>query len=157
MSARLTAATRSGRLFAGVLFVASMLIAPFAQAQEASGSGKPESVIREFYQWYVQTVAANRSPMMDEPAKLKRYATVGMLRRIDKLAKNQELEADPFLQAQDVDNGWAKNIKVSKAKIAGNVATANVELKGQEMESHKLAVTLRQESGAWKVDKVDPK
>ena len=156
MSARSKAATRLGGFVAGVLFVASMLFAPFAQAQKAGASGTPDSVIREFYQWYVQTVNANRSPMTDEPAKLKRYATAGMLRRIDKLAKNQELGADPFLQAQDVDKGWAKNIKVSNSKIAGDVATANVELKGSEM-GHKLAVTLRQESGAWKIDKVDPK
>jgi hypothetical protein len=139
-----------------MLFVGSMLVAPFAQAQDASGSGKPETVLREFYQWYVQSVAANRSPMMDEAAKLKRYATSGMLRRIDKLAKNQELGADPFLQAQDVDAAWAKNIKISSPKIASNVATANVELKGSEMVQ-KLAVTLRQESGAWKIDNVDPK
>ena len=148
---------RSLRLAAGALFLASVFIAPFAEAQESAGGGKPESVLREFYRWYVQSVAANRSPMTDEPAKLKRYATEGMLRRIDKLAKAQELGADPFLQAQDVDDGWAKNIKVSSPKIAGDVATANVELKGSEMGSHKLAVTLRQESGAWKVDKVDPK
>ena len=144
------------RFFAGLL-VATLLAATFAQGQEASGAGKPESVLREFYAWYVQSVAANRSPMTDERAKLKRYATEGLLRRIDKLMKDGELGADPFLEAQDVDNGWAKNIKVSSAKIAGNVATANVELKGSEMGSHKLAVTLRQESGAWKVDKVDPK
>ena len=149
-------AARLLSLFAGVLVLVSMLAVPAARAQDTGGAPKPESVIREFYQWYVQTVDANRSPMMDEPAKLKRYATAGMLRRIEKLAKNQELGADPFLQAQDVDNGWAKNNKVSNPKVAGNVATANVELKGSEM-TQKLAVTLRQESGAWKIDKVDPK
>ena len=154
MSPRFKAATR---VVAGVLFIAAVLVAPLAQGQQGSAAGKPESVIREFYQWYVQTVAANRSPMTDEPAKLKRYATDGMLRRIDKLSKAQELEADQFLQAQDVDGGWAKNIKVSSATIAGDTATANVELKGSEMGSHKLVVTLRQESGAWKIDKVDPK
>jgi len=144
-------------LLIGVLFVASIISATSAHAQEGSESGKPETVLREFYQWYVQSVAANRSPMTDERAKLKRFATEGMLRRIDKLVKADELGADPFLHAQDVDKGWAKNIKVSDPKIAGDVATANVELKGPEMGSHKLAVTLRQESGAWKVDKVDAK
>lgn len=156
MTSRCSPAVRWLSLLAGAAVLLSMLGVPAARAQESGGEARPESVIREFYQWYVQTVAANRSPMTDEPAKLKRYATAGMLRRIDKLAKDQELGADPFLQAQDVDNGWAKNIKVSKPKISGDVATANVELKGSEM-SHKLAVTLRQESGAWKVDKVDPK
>ena len=157
MSARRDSVMRGLRFVAGALFVASVFIAPIARGQEAAAGGKPESVLREFYQWYVQSVAANRSPMTDERAKLKRYATDGMLRRIDKLAKDQELGADAFLQAQDVDDGWAKNIKVSSATIAGDTATANVELKGSEMGSHKLAVTLRQESGAWKIDKVDPK
>jgi hypothetical protein len=135
------------------LLALAMFIAPLAQAENAAN---PESVIREFYQWYVQSMAANRSPLTDEGPKLKRYATSGMLRRIDKLSKNQELGADPFLQAQDVDKAWAKNIKVSNSKTTGKVATANVELKGSEM-TQKLAVTLRQESGAWKIDKVDPK
>ncbi len=151
-----SSARRRLAFFAGAFVLLSMLAVPVARAQESGVAAKPEAVIREFYKWYVQTVSANRSPMMDEPAKLKRYATAGMLRRIDKLAKDQELGADPFLQAQDSDEAWAKNIKVSDPKIAGNVATAKVELKGREM-THKLAVTLRQESGAWKIDKVDPK
>ena len=139
------------------LFALAMLVAPLTQAQEAGGAAKPESVLREFYSWYTQTVLADRSPLSDERAKLKRYATAAMLGRIDKTMKAGELSSDPFLHAQDLDKAWPKNIKVSKTQVSGKTATAEVEMKGPEMGSHKLGVSLREEDGAWKIDKVDAK
>ena len=157
MSGHRNSVRRSLRSLAAAVCVVSAFIATFAQAQESAGAGKPESVLREFYQWYVQAVAADRNPIANDRAKLKRYVSEAMLRRIDKLTKAGELGSDPFLEAQDLDKGWAKNIKVSNPQIAGAITTADVEMKGPEMGSHKLAVTLRQESGAWKIDKVEPK
>lgn len=154
MSSRHLPVGRALQFFLHAALLIAFLGPSTAQAQETGGSTKPESVIREFYQWYVQAVLADRSPMNDR-AKLKQYASVGMLRRIDKAVKADELGFDPFLHAQDLDKAWAKNITVSKPKIAGEVATADVELKGPEMGTHKLALTLRQEGGAWKIDKVD--
>ena len=138
-----------------VVLIAAILLAPSSNAQESSGSGKPETVIREFYAWYVKAVAANRDPFKDDSAQLKRYATPRLIREIEKARKSGELGADPFIQAQDFDKAWAKNIKVAAPKISGETATAKVELKGAEMGTHKLNVTMRNEGGAWKVDKVD--
>jgi ABC-type transporter MlaC component len=137
-----------------VVAVFSLLCAARAEAQE---SGGPEAVIREFYSWYVKAVAANRDPFTEESAKLKQYATARFIRQIQKARDGEEMSFDPFLHAQDVDKAWAKNITVAKPQIKGDVATANVELKGPEMGAHKLAVTLREEGGAWKVDKVAAK
>ena len=137
-------------LFAALLSLMFVAVAP---AQESGSS--PESVIREFYAWYVKAVLANRDPFKDDSAKLKQYATTRFIGQIKKMRDGDELGSDPFLHAQDLDKGWAKNIKVSTPAIKGDVATANVELKGSEMGTHKLAVTLRQEGGTWKVDKVD--
>ena len=133
----------------------SLVFAAVAPAQESGSS--PEGVIREFYAWYVKAVLANRDPFTDDSAKLKQYATARFIGQIKKMRDSEELGSDPFLHAQDLDKGWAKNIKVSTPAIKGEVATANVELKGPEMGTHKLGVTLRQEGGTWKVDKVDPR
>ena len=133
----------------------AVLVAPMLTAQESSDAGKPDAVIREFYAWYVSAVSANRDPFKDDSARLKRYATARFMREIDKARKGEEMGADPFLQAQDLDKAWARNIKVSEPKISGETATAKVELKGPEMGTHKLNVTMRNEGGAWKVDKVD--
>lgn len=140
-----------GSLVAVVL----LLLATFAAAQESGTAGTPESVVREFYGWYVRAVGANRDPFTDESAKLKQYATARFIKQIHKLRDAEELSFDPFLHAQDVDQAWAKNITVASPTVSGDTATANVELKGPEMGTHKLAVKLRQEGGAWKIDKVD--
>ena len=124
-------------------------IAP-SHAQERA----PDAVIRDFYQWYVQSLAATRDPFTAGRAELKRYATERLIGEIDKARNADELGADPFLDAQDFDEAWAKNITVSKPVIKGETATADVTLKGPEMGTHKLNVTLRQEGGSWKIDKV---
>jgi ABC-type transporter MlaC component len=138
-----------------VVLLATALLVSVSRAQESSGAGKPEAAIREFYAWYVNAVSANRDPFKDDSARLKRYATTRFMREIEKARKGEGIGADPFLQAQDLDKAWAKNIKVSEAKISGDTATAKVELKGPEMGTHKLNVTMRNEGGAWKVDRVD--
>ncbi len=132
-----------------------VLLTEFTGAQESGAAGKPESVIRDFYGWYIKAVLANRDPFTDDSAKLKQYATARFLKQIQKLRDDEELSFDPFLHAQDVDKAWPKNITVAPPAVSGDSATANVELKGPEMGTHKLAVKLRQEGGAWKIDKVD--
>ena len=147
---------RTPRLERGLCVAAVLLLlTTFAAAQESGAAGKPESVIRDFYGWYVKAVLANRDPFSDDSAKLKQYVTPRFLKQIQKLRDNEELSFDPFLHAQDLDKAWAKNITVATPTVSGESATANVELKGPEMGSHKLAVKLRQEGGAWKIDKVD--
>ena len=133
----------------------SLVVLHSGHAQESRGSGGPEAVIREFYSWYLKAVLANRDPFTQDAAKLKQYASTRFMRQIQKLRDAEEMSFDPFVHAQDVDKAWPKNIKVSKVDTSGEVTKASVELKGPEMGTHKLSVTLRQEGGAWKIDKVD--
>ena len=141
------------RSFLGAVVL--LLLATFAAAQESGTAGKPESVIRDFYGWYVKAVLANRDPFTGDSAKLKQYVTTRFIKQIQKLRDDEELSFDPFLHAQDLDKAWAKNITVATPTMSGDSASANVELKGTEMGSRKLAVKLRQEGGAWKIDQVD--
>lgn len=131
----------------------SLILSPLLTVQ-ASGQ-PPEGVIREFYAWYVKAVLANRDPFTDDSAKLKQNVTARFLGQIEKLRDAEELSFDPFLHAQDLDYGWAKNIRVSTPAIKSDKATATVELGSPGVGAHKLAVTLRQEAGAWKLDQVE--
>ena len=143
----MTSASAKIRLLVALLVGA--WISP-SHAQERA----PDAMIRDFYQWYVQSLAATRDPFTAGRAEVKRYATERLIREIDKAREADELGADPFLDAQDFDAAWAKNITVSKPAINGDTATADVTLKGPEMGTHKLNVTLRKEGGSWKIDKV---
>ena len=138
--------------------VAALLLSAFAspaQGQEPSASSDAQRAVREFYSWYVPQVLAEKNPFEKGRAQLQRSISTRFLRAIDKAQKDEGgIGADPFLNAQDVDNAWAKNITVSSAKVQGPRATVEVALKGREM-SVKLHVTAIEEQGHWKIDKVE--
>ena len=114
----------------------------------------PTDTIRSFYHWYVTVLVANHDPMKNR-AEMKRFVTDRLLNEIDKMAKGPDgLDGDYFVDAQDFDNKWAKNISVSKVKIHGTRATAEVLLTGSESMNKRLSLDLVNEGGAWKINKV---
>lgn len=136
--------------------LALLLVTLSPHAQAADPSRSPEQVIHDFYRWYVQALMKNREPLTKERAELKRYASDRLIREIDHMRKGPDgLDGDYFLDAQDFDDDWATNIKVSGTSIKGDRATALVELSGKEIGTKKLRVTLVQQAGQWKVDKVE--
>ncbi|HEV2804022.1 MAG TPA: DUF3828 domain-containing protein [Chthoniobacterales bacterium] len=130
------------------------LAAGYTQAAETAAT--PEDCIRNFYRWYVTSVEANREPLKQR-SEMKRYATDRLLKEIDKKAKSGDgLGADYFINAQDVDPLWAKNISISDVQTQGNKSTAHVVLKGGTKEMRrKLVVHLVKDGATWKVDKVE--
>jgi hypothetical protein len=120
----------------------------------AETSATPEACIRNFYRWYVTNVVANREPM-NQRKEIRNYATERLLKEIDKMAKGPDgLEGDYFIDAQDVDPLWAKNISISAVQTQGDKSNARVFLKGAQGMERKLLVYLVKESGTWKLDKV---
>jgi Protein of unknown function (DUF3828) len=127
-----------------------------ARAAEPSTavSSNPSDTIRSFYRWYVTELIANRNPI-ENHKELKRFATERLLKEIDRVKKGANgFGADYFLDAQDFDNLWAKNISVSDVKIIGMKATAEVLLAGKGEMRRRLKVSLVNDGGIWKVDKV---
>ena len=124
-----------------------------ARAAEAS-LDNPSDTIRSFYRWYVTELIATREPM-ENRKELKRFVTERLLKEIDKMKKGPDgLNGDYFVDAQDFDNLWAKNITVSAVKITGKSATAEVLLAGKGEMRRRLKVSLLGEGAGWKIDKV---
>jgi hypothetical protein len=81
--------------------------------------------------------------------------TERLVKEINGMKKGPEgLNGDYFVDAQDFDDLWAKNITVSDVKISGTKATAEVLLAGKPDMRRRLQVSLANDGGAWKVDKV---
>ncbi len=137
-------------LLAAIAFSARFQAAEPVKAPNAT----PEDCIRNFYKWYVTNLVANRDPMKQR-AEITRYATDRLLKEIDKMVKGPDgLDGDYFVDAQDFDPLWAKNISISGVKINGDKSSAHVVLDGAKGMRKKLTVFLVKESGTWKVDKV---
>jgi Protein of unknown function (DUF3828) len=125
-------------------------------AEDHADGSSPERVIRDFYQWYVQALVSNRDPFVKGRAELKRFATERLIKQIDRARKGPDgLDGDYFVDAQDFDNEWAKNITVSTPVIKDKHATVEVELKGSEVGTRNLLIDLVWDGGRWKLDKVE--
>lgn len=139
------------RIFA-LLHLVLLVSVPVARAAEPNA--KPEESIRGFYHWYVTELIANREPLK-ERAEMRRYATERLLKEIDKMKKGPDgLDGDYFVDAQDFDNLWAKNITISDLKVSGQSATAEVRLVGKGEMRRRLKVWLVSDGASWKIDKV---
>ena len=124
------------------------------QIRAAESAATPEDCIRNFYHWYVTNLVANRDPMKQR-SEIRRYATERLLKEIDKIVKGPDgLDGDYFVDAQDFDPLWAKNISISDVKTTGDKSSAHVVLNGSKGMRKKLMVHLVKEAGTWKVDKV---
>lgn len=133
-----------------------VVVLGFSSATKAAepSTGNPSDSIRNFYRWYVTELIANHNPM-ENGKELKRFATERLLKEIGRMKKGPDgLDGDYFVDAQDFDELWAKNITVSDVKISGTKASAEVLLAGKGEMRRRLQVLLVKDGGIWKVDKV---
>lgn len=138
---------------AGLISVAAALLV-IAQMRAAEPAATPEDCIRNFYNWYVTSLAANREPLKQRK-EIRQYATERLLREIHKMEKGPDgLEYDYFVNAQEVDPQWAKNISISNVQTHGDKSSAQVLLNSSKEMQIKLLVHLVKEGATWKVDKV---
>jgi hypothetical protein len=134
--------------------LAFILVASVFPVRAIEPTGRPEESIRSFYHWYVTALIANREPLK-ERAEMSRFATERLLKEIDRKQKSSDgVGSDYFVNAQDFDNSWAKNITVSNVKVSGKNATAEVRLVGKGEMRRRLSVWLVKDGASWKIDKV---
>jgi len=138
--------------------IALILALVFAGGAYAQSQETPEAVVKNFYKWYLTELGAERNPRNNRQMVLKASS-----RRLGKWYFSpaySEWGADYFLNAQDFDEHWAKNLTVSRAVVRGNTATIKLTLavpKTSYGSAYKrvISVKLVKESGAWKIDTVD--
>jgi hypothetical protein len=136
------------------VLVSFALVAAFCPLGAAESTATPEDCIRNFYRWYVTNLVANRDPLKQRK-EIRQYATARLLKEIEKMAKGPDgLDGDYFVDAQDFDPAWAKNIAISAVQTQGDKSSAHVVLDGAKGMRRKLVVHLVKEGGTWKVDKV---
>ena len=123
-----------------------------AASSQRVALGTPESVIKDFYKWYINAIEDGPDPFKKGKTTLKKYVT---LRLINQIARDEAkgLDADAFVMTQEWDKEWANNITVSKLNIKGTTATVIVTF-GTLLNYPRVAVTLVKAAGIWKIDRV---
>ena len=137
-----------------LVFTVAVCVPSHAADRAQAPGSNPTDAIRSFYRWYVTELIANRNPM-ENRKELKRFATQRLLNEIESMKKGPDgLDGDYFVDAQDFDNLWAKNISVSDVRISRANARAEVLLAGKGDMRRRLKVSLVKDGAIWKVDKV---
>jgi Protein of unknown function (DUF3828) len=135
-----------------LIFISLLTAFAFLNINAQTGGSSPEATIKGFYKWYVTEISKNKFPLTEQPAKMKQFITVGCYKLYRNIYDKREFEADYFIAAQDWDEKWATNVKVSNLKINGNKAAASVMLDGKDDFDSKLKLKLIRQKGIWKID-----
>lgn len=140
-------------IFCG-LFAVLVSSAAFGQAALT-----PERAAKDFYTWYLTELNAERYPIRQAKRQMLGKVSTRLGRWLYSKSY-EEYGADYFLDAQDWDENWVKNISASKAVVKGNTSTVNVKFgvpKGtySGFGPRTLPVGLVKEGGTWRIDKVN--
>lgn len=136
---------------------ASLVLTAISFNAVAQSAATPETTVRAFYGWYLHALNQNQDPIEKQQAELSKFVTQRLIRSLNRALKRPDgIDADFFIDAQDWDEAWEKNITTSKATVQGERAIVSVTLKGGPSFGNKtLKVGLRNEAGAWKIDSVN--
>src|SRR5438045_612387 len=130
-------------------------VLPMALPGRWRTTADPSGGIRSVYRRYGSALMGNEQPM-ENRKEMKHFVSERLLSEVDKMKRGPDgLDGDYFLDAQDFDNLWAKNITVSDLKVSGKNASAEVLLAGKGEMRRKLKVNLVSDGSAWKIDKVE--
>nr|WP_294501562.1 DUF3828 domain-containing protein [uncultured Rhodopila sp.] len=110
-----------------------------------------------FYRWYLEALAGNRNPILDDRAALAAYVSKPLLAEIDRRVNSAEgFDEDYFTRAQDYFDDWKGHIAVSNLRTRGEAASATVTFGSTKQSRHRLAINLICEGKAWKIAGVGP-
>jgi hypothetical protein len=116
----------------------------------------PADAVRSFYSWYVHEAANGSRPLEKERDQMRKFVTERLLNRIDKMPKGPGgLKGDFFLDAQEVDPEWGKNIAVGNGYIGKTMSKLSVILTGRKLGDRQFEVKMLFQEGAWKIDEVN--
>jgi hypothetical protein len=109
----------------------------------------PGAVIKSFYYWYINAIAAGTDPFKEGRATLQKYVTLRLIKQIER----SKTDADAFMQSQEWDKAWAEAATFSNLRINGTTATAIVTFDATT-NYPRVSLTLVKEAGLWKIDQV---
>jgi len=149
--------------FTLIVALFSTSVAAQLTAESSPTDRSPEIVVKEFYTWYIHSVAHNIDPFKTDKLTLKKFVTTKLILKIERIARamaSRDYDSDYFVEAQrdypdspSLEDEWMKNISMSNTIVRGGGATVTVTF-GENGALAKERISLVHEAGVWKIDNV---
>jgi ABC-type transporter MlaC component len=121
----------------------------------AAAQAQPDTAARDFYKWYIAELNADRYPIRDHEAAVRKKVSARLGKWLYSEA-SEDYGADYFLSLQDWARSWANSVTAKTTSVSGNKAMVAVEFpRSGGFVRHRLRVSMVKESGVWKIDRVD--
>lgn len=115
----------------------------------------PARAVRSFYNWYVRELVKGARPLETERDQMRQFVTENLLAQIGHTRKGPGgLDGDPFLNAQEIDPDWGKNIAVGNYWVGKTMARLGVIVTGRRLGDREVRLKMVMENGKWKIDEV---
>lgn len=136
------------KLLISFLALAFVLFNDARPAQANAPSDAAIEMLKEFYTKYITANAKTDVSTKKLNSIRKQYCTAGLLTRI----QDPELEQDPFLNAQDVDEDWLKTLSVNRdpQKAKGAYVVSFLDQESKTKTTIKLLVV--KDGDRYKID-----
>jgi hypothetical protein len=109
------------------------------------------SFLYDFYSFYIHKCFEENSSFRDIQHDLQTYCTPKFLNGI---LEDDEIDSDPFVDAQDYVEDWRETMTVQKASDSSNVYVVCLWTDNYSGKDHCVKVYLAQIDGKWKIDNV---
>lgn len=139
-----------------VLFALLFILLPsLSFASRSPESTAPAKAVKVFYAWYMHELNQGIYPLEKKREELKKYVSERLLAAIGQMPTGPDgLDGDYFVDAQEWDPAWEKNILISHVEIEGKKALVDFTLTGPINPDHKISVRMVEQKGLWKLDQL---
>ena len=125
----------------------SLVVSSSSVAAPAAATAAAREELAAFYRGYL--AASSKVPV--DAAQVDALRRAHVTAAFQKKLQQAELDADPFLNAQDVDEGWAAQVRVA---ADGAPDRYRVCLGAEGPAAHCVLVRVVLEANAWRIDGV---
>ena len=133
----------------GLVLMAASFTFVSAQDEEIT----PETTVMTFYSWYLKWTNEKQNPTKNMEAT--NYYLSARFSQWYYSKEGQNVNYNVFVDGQQWNDAWAKNIKVGEAAITGDKANLKLMLSAPpDGPVMTLQISLVKERGEWKIDAV---
>lgn len=109
------------------------------------------SFLYDFYTFYIHKCFEENGSFRDMQHELQTYCTPKFLRTI---LEDDEIDCDPFIEAQDIVENWRQTMTVQKHNSDNDMYVICLWRDEYARKDHCVKVFLVQNEGNWKIDDV---